>query len=95
MDLLALDFLTILQKSKFTPENLNAFAKREQDQNLLVAELGRLLEPADEFIRRAMQKLETRPLTESVVKAWKAVLPFALACASFPCSNYGEPRHVP
>jgi predicted type IV restriction endonuclease len=68
------DFLTLLQKSQFNPQLIRTFAERKRAQNLLLAELARLLEPSSEFIRLAIANIETRKLTESVVESWRPVL---------------------
>src|SRR5262249_40147181 len=73
-----LGFLTILQKSQFNAELIRAFARRRRAQNLLVAELNRLLEPSPEFIRLAITNIETRKLTENVLETWKPVLANAI-----------------
>lgn len=72
------DVLTLLQKASFNPELIRAFAQRQRAQNLLVGELSRLLEPADEFTKLAVANLETRMLTRSVVEGWKPVVASAL-----------------
>jgi hypothetical protein len=72
------DFLTILQKSQYNPELIRAFARRQREQNLLVAELNRLLEPSKEFIRLAIANIETRNLTERILDTWKPVLSNAI-----------------
>jgi hypothetical protein len=68
------DFLTLLQKTQFNPSLIRTFAERKRAQNLLVSELGRLLEPSPEFIKMAVANIETRKLTESVVESWRPVL---------------------
>jgi hypothetical protein len=77
-DDLPLDLLTILQKSQFKPQMIRTFAERKHHQNLLVQELTRLLEPSSDFIRLAIQNIETRRVTESIVEGWKPVLANAL-----------------
>jgi hypothetical protein len=73
-----LDFLTLLQKSQFNSQLVRTFAKQRHDQNLLLSEISRLLEPSPEFIRLAISKLETRNLTDRVLESWKQVLASAL-----------------
>ena len=73
-----LDFLTILQKSEFNPQLIRTFAERRRNQNLLLNEISRLLEPSSEFVRLAITNIETRNLTEKVVEVWKPVLASAL-----------------
>jgi predicted type IV restriction endonuclease len=73
-----LDFLTLLQKSQFNPQLIRTFAKQRRNQNLLLNEISRLLEPSADFVRLAVSNLETRKLTENVVESWKPVLAAAL-----------------
>jgi hypothetical protein len=73
-----LDFLTILTKSKFNPELIRAYAQRLRERNLLVGELTRLLDPAAEFTKLAIENIETRKLTQSVVENWKPIVAGAL-----------------
>jgi len=72
------DFLTLLQKSQYNAELIRTFAERRYQQNLLVEELSRLLEPAPEFIKLAIANIETRNLTANVVESWKPVLKAAI-----------------
>lgn len=72
------DFLTLLQKSQYNPQLIRTFAERKRAQNLLVAELNRLLEPSSEFVRLAIANIETRTLRDSVVESWKPVLANAI-----------------
>jgi hypothetical protein len=72
------DFLTLLQKSQYNPQLIRTFAERKRAQNLLVAELNRLLEPSSEFVRLAVANIETRTLRDSVVESWKPVLANAI-----------------
>lgn len=72
------EFLSLIQKSQLNAELIRTFAGRKHAQNLLVAELNRLLEPSKEFIRLAIGNIETRKLTDSVVEYWKPVLSNAL-----------------
>ncbi len=81
-DTIPIDFLTILQREKFKPENIKTFAKGKYRQSLLVAELTRLLEPSPEFIRLAIQnleELEEHKLTTSVLEEWKPILGRAIS----------------
>ena len=73
-----IDFLTILQKSQFNPQLIRAFAEQRRNQNLLLNEISRLLEPSSDFVRLAVSNIETRKLTENVVESWKPVLASAL-----------------
>jgi len=57
---------------------MRTFAQRRRQQNLLVDELSRLLEPSPEFIRLAIRNIETRYLTPNVVDSWKPVLKAAI-----------------
>ncbi len=75
---LPLEFLTLLQKSQFDPRLIRTFAQRNFQQNLLLAELTRLLEPSDEFVRLAISNIETRTMTAKVVDSWKPVLKNAI-----------------
>ncbi len=72
------DVITLLQKSSFNAELVRAFAQRQREQNLLVGELSRLLEPAPEFTKLAVANIETRNLTQAVVEGWKPVVASAL-----------------
>jgi predicted type IV restriction endonuclease len=73
-----IDFLTLLQRSQFNPQLIRAFAEQKRNQNLLLQELSRLLEPSTEFVRLAVGNIETRKMTENVIEAWKPVLASAL-----------------
>ena len=73
------DFLTLLQKAQYNAELMRTLAQRQRQQNLLVEELSRLLEPAPEFIRLAIANIETRYLTAGVVDSWRPVLKAAIA----------------
>lgn len=68
------DVITILQKAKFNPELIRAYAQRQRAQNLLLQELARLLEPSSEFTKLAVANIETRNLTQAVVDHWKPVV---------------------
>ena len=75
---LAVDILTILQKSEYNPQLVRAFAERKHHQSLLVAELNYLLEPSPEFVRLAVKNperpIETGALTQARIEAWKPIL---------------------
>src|SRR4051812_16449878 len=73
------DFLTLLQKSQFNTQLIRTFAERKRAQNLLVAELNRLLEPSSEFVRLAIANIETRRVSDKVVDDWKPVLANAIS----------------
>jgi hypothetical protein len=73
------DFLRLLEKAQFNVELIRTFAQRKREQNLLVDELSRLLAPAPEFIRLAIENIETRNLTAGVIEGWKPVLKAAIA----------------
>lgn len=73
-----LDFLAVLQKSQFNSQLIRAFAEQRRNQNLLLNEISRLLEPSSEFVRLAVSNIETRMLTEKVIESWKPVLASAL-----------------
>ena len=73
------DFLTLLQKSQFNTSLIRTFAERKRAQNLLVAELNRLLEPSSDFVKLAIANIETRRISEKVVEDWKPVLANAIS----------------
>ncbi|WP_441289293.1 hypothetical protein ACSRUE_00430 [Sorangium sp. KYC3313] len=73
-----LDFLTVLQRSEYNSGLLRTFAQRTRQQNLLVQELARLLEPAPEFTKLAVARIETRNLTTAVVESWKPIVANAI-----------------
>jgi hypothetical protein len=73
------EFLTVLQKTEYNSGLLRTFAHRTRQQNLLVQELARLLEPAPEFTKLAIAKLETRNLTTAVVESWKSIVANAIS----------------
>ncbi len=81
-DPIPFDLLAILQRAEFKPELIKAFAKGKLRQSVLVAELTRLLEPSDEFVKLAIQNKETlfedRNLTAAVIKEWKPILAGAI-----------------
>ncbi|MBX3223806.1 MAG: hypothetical protein KF795_25055 [Labilithrix sp.] len=66
--------ITLLQKSQFNPELIRTFAHSQRNQNLLVGELTRLLEPSPEFTKLAIANLESRNLTHAVVESWKPIV---------------------
>jgi len=72
------DFLRLLQKEQFNPQLIRTFAERKRAHNLLIAELGRLLEPAPEFIKMAVVNIETRNLTANVLDTWKPIVASAI-----------------
>jgi hypothetical protein len=72
------DFLTILQKSQFNPQLIRAFAEQKRNQNLLLGEISRLLEPSSEFVRLAVSNIDTRRLTDKIIEEWKPILASAL-----------------
>lgn len=73
-----IDFLTILQKAQFNPQLIRAFAEQRRNQNLLLSEISRLLEPSSEFVRMAVSNIDTRRLTDKIIEEWKPVLGSAL-----------------
>jgi hypothetical protein len=81
-DPIPLDFLTLLQKSQFKPQLIKTFAERGRRQNLLVNELAKLLDPSGErwsdFIKLAIEKIETRTRSVSVIEEWRPILANAL-----------------
>lgn len=72
------DVVTLIQKSQFNPELIRTFAQRQRQQNLLVQELTRLLEPSHEFTKLAVANVETRNLTQAVVESWKPIVANAI-----------------
>ncbi|MBI1913491.1 MAG: DUF4268 domain-containing protein [Planctomycetes bacterium] len=72
------DFLTLLQKSQFKQQLVRTFAERKRHQSLLVDELTRLLAPSPEFVRLAVEKIETRKLTPKVIEQWTPILTNAI-----------------
>jgi predicted type IV restriction endonuclease len=75
---LPFDLLTLLQKSQYNSQLIRTYAERQRAQNLMVTEIGRLLEPSLEFIRLAVQNIETRRLTDNVLESWKPTLSNAI-----------------
>lgn len=73
-----LDVIKLLAKSGFSADNIHTYAKRRRQQNLLVTELTRLLEPSAEFTKLAIENIETRNLVQSVVDSWKPTVASAL-----------------
>jgi hypothetical protein len=67
-------FLAVLQRAEFKPQLIKTYAKREHRQNLLVAELTRLLAPSPELVRLAIRDFEDRNLTAAVVEEWRPIL---------------------
>jgi predicted type IV restriction endonuclease len=72
------DVIKLIAKSGFNAENIHTYAKRRREQNLLVGELTRLLEPAAAFTKLAIEKIETRNLTQAVVESWAPIVGGAL-----------------
>jgi hypothetical protein len=72
------DVIRLIAKSAFNAENIHTYAKRRHEQNLLVGELTRLLEPAPAFTKLAIEKIETRNLTQQVVENWTPIVAGAL-----------------
>jgi hypothetical protein len=83
---LAVDLLTILQKSTFTPQLIKTFAERKYHQNLLVGILDRLLKPSPEFVKLAIgtevnaegDTIVSGKVTEKVIEQWKPILADAI-----------------
>jgi len=82
----AVEILTILQKSEFTPQRIRAFADRRYRKTLLVGVLNRLLEPSPEFVRLAIssgvndadETLVSGKITEKVIEQWTPILAEAI-----------------
>jgi hypothetical protein len=73
------ELLTLLQKSHpFNAELIQTFAKKKRAHSLLIKELTRLLEPTPEFIKLAIENIETRNATPKVLEAWKPVVAGAI-----------------
>lgn len=72
------DVFTLIQKSQFNAELIRTYAQRQRQQNLLVQELTRLLEPSHEFTKLAVANIETRNLTQAVVESWKPIVANAI-----------------
>jgi hypothetical protein len=78
-NLIPLDFLTLLQKSQFKQQLIRTFAEGKRRRSLLVDGLNRLLEePSPEFVKLAVQNIETRNLTPKVIAEWKPILANAI-----------------
>lgn len=73
------DVITLLQKAHFNAELIRTYAQRQRNQNLLVSELTRLLEPSPEFTKLAIANVETRNLTQAVVESWKPIVASAIS----------------
>lgn len=73
------DVITLLQKTQFSAELIRTLAQRQLNQNLLVQELTRLLEPSTEFTKLAVANIETRNLTQAVVDSWKSIVANAIS----------------
>jgi hypothetical protein len=77
--LIPLNFLTLLQKSRFKQHLIRTFAEGIRRRSLLVDGLTRLLEePSPEFVKLAVQNIETRHLTPRVIAEWKPILANAI-----------------
>jgi hypothetical protein len=74
-----LDVIKLVAKSGFNAENIHTYARKRHTQNLLVAELARLLEPAHEFTKLAIENIETRNLRQDVIDSWKPIVASALS----------------
>jgi hypothetical protein len=72
------DVIKLIAKSGFNAENIRTYAKKQHEQNLLVAELTRLLEPDTAFTKLAIANIETRNATQPVVDSWKPIVASAL-----------------
>jgi hypothetical protein len=80
------ELLTILQKSKFTPQLVKTFAERKHHQAVLVDVVGRLLKPSPEFVNLAIgsainesgDTLVSGKVTEKVIEQWKPILADAI-----------------
>jgi len=72
------DVIKLVAKAGFNAENIRTYAKRRREQNLLISELTRLLEPAPAFTKLAIEKFETRNLVQSVVESWAPIVASAL-----------------
>ena len=83
---LAVDLLTILQKSEFTSQRIKTFAEKRRHQTLLVGVLDRLLKPSPEFVKLAISTgvndsgdtLVSGKITERVIEQWKPILKDAI-----------------
>lgn len=73
-----IDFLAVLQRSEYNASLIRTYAQRTHQQNLLLAELTRLLEPSTEFTKLAIANIETRNLTAAVVESWKPIVASAV-----------------
>jgi hypothetical protein len=77
-ELIPLDFLTVLQKSRFKQQLVRTFAQGKRRRSLLVDELTRLLEPSPEFVKLAVANIETRILAARVIEEWTPILANAI-----------------
>lgn len=83
---LALDLMTILQKSKFTPQLIRTFAETKYRQSVLVGVLNRLLAPSSEFVKFAIstkindagETMVSGIIKEKVIEQWKPILKDAI-----------------
>jgi hypothetical protein len=78
-DPIPLDFLTLLHKSQFKQQLFRTFAEAKRRRSLLVDELTKLLEePSPEFVKLAVQNIETRKATPKVIAEWTPILANAI-----------------
>jgi predicted type IV restriction endonuclease len=77
-DPIPFDFLTLLQKSQFQWQLIRTFADGGRKQNMLLDALTKLLEPSDDFIKLAINEIETRNLVAKVYNEWRPILANAL-----------------
>jgi hypothetical protein len=83
---IAIGLLEILQKSKFTPQNIRTFAENKHHQSVLVGVLNQLLAPSPEFIKLAISTavnesgdtLVSGNITEKVIVHWEPILKDAI-----------------
>jgi hypothetical protein len=73
-DPIPLDFLTLLQKSRFQPQLIKTFAERGRRETILLTTLKKLLDPSSDFIKLAIKDIETRALHPNVVEEWRPIL---------------------
>jgi len=82
----AVDLLTILQKTEFSRQRIRTFAEKKYHQTLLVGILKRLLEPSSEFVDLALRTpandsgdtLVSGNITQKVIGDWKPILKDAI-----------------
>jgi hypothetical protein len=74
-EIIPVNFLTLLQRSRFKPQLVRTFAEGKRRRSLLVDALTRLLpEPSPEFVKLAVQGIESRNLTPKVIAEWTPIL---------------------